>query len=95
MDFFTGKLEVVIKFDHETEYLDRKVKGLNLSKQTETSSTPLLSSEPSGFLAFIPEMLSLRDDTNERWAAERQLEAAQSLTLFPIYRDGEDVKGTV
>jgi hypothetical protein len=96
-DFFTGKLEVVIKFDHETEHhLERKTKELNLSKQTDTSSTPHLGSEHSGQLAFNPEMLTLREDsTNERWKAEKHLEAVKSLTLFPIYRDGEDIKGTV
>ena len=95
MDFFTGRLEVVIKFDYETEQLGRKIKALNLSKQSESPSTPPLGGEPSGQLAFVAEMLSLREDGNERWEAERQLQSTQSRTLFPIYHDGEDVKGTV
>ncbi len=95
MDFLTGRLEVAIKFDYETEHLERNTRALNLSKQAQPTAIPPLGGEPTGQLAFTPEMLSLKEDENERWHAEQQLESTQSQTLFPIYHDGEDIKGTV
>lgn len=94
LDFFTGRIEVVIKFDHETGQLERKTKAISLDDKDEPSVSHI-GGEASGSLLFEPEMLSLREKGNERLQAEQKLQSLHSQTIFPVYRDGEDIKGTV